>query len=125
MHEEDVYSHITGDEACKASALTRQEIDEFMATVTPGGYDPKSDLLNMTQPAYWYYGENDTSHPIRQVKQNLEDIRTTYGKNWQIEMFDNANHEFLLNASPCVSEGQLADTFTPLSEWLLNTLEQL
>ena len=125
IFEEDVYSHITGDEACERSDLSETEIDDLMANITPGGYNPYEDLTTMTQPAYWYYGEDDTSHPVRQVKRNLTEIQQTYGKNWQIQIFENANHEFLLNSGPCVARGKLADTFTPLSEWLLATLEQL
>lgn len=124
-NHEDIYSHLTGDDNCKASDLSISEIDATMAEVESGGYDPEADLILMQQPAYWYYGENDTSHPIRQAVANLEEFQQVYNKDWQVTLHDNVNHEFVVDGGPCVSEGNVLNTFDPLIIWLEKVLEEL
>ena len=125
MDEEALYSNITGDEECKLSGLSVTEIDDIMAQAVPGGYDPYDDLVMMSKPAYWYYGELDTSNPYRQSIKVLEDIQQNYQKDWQIDLHPNANHEFYIGGGPCEapSDGEYADTFTPVKQWLTKILE--
>jgi pimeloyl-ACP methyl ester carboxylesterase len=123
--EEALYSLITGDEKCEASNLSHNEIDNIMADVSSGGYDPQNDLILMDQPAYWYYGENDTSHPIRQAIANLQELKQAYGKDWEIKLHPSVNHEFIIDGGPCDSEGEVLNTFDSQLNWLEQVLDKL
>lgn len=123
--EEALYSFITGDEQCVASNLSHSEIDNIMSDVSSGGYEPQNDLILMEQPAYWYYGEKDTSHPVRQAIANLQELKQVYGKNWEIKLHTNANHEFIIDGGPCDSEGEVLNTFDSQWNWLEQVLDNL
>ena len=116
--EEGLYSEITGDEDCKRSDLTDEEIDALMAQAEPSGYDPRQALEVMTQPAYWFYGGLDTSNPYRQSITVLNEIKDRLGKDWHIDFYPEGNHEFIRNGAPCQSDGEWINTVDALAEWL-------
>lgn len=116
--EEKVYSRLTGDSDCKPSGLTREEIDTSMAVVLPAGYDPRVDLAKMNQPAIWFYGGLDTSIPVRQSIEVLEEIKVAGAKNWKVVLQPDANHFMVLNGGPCQGAGERADHSAVFEDWL-------
>ncbi len=64
-YEEEEYSRLTGDSVCVASGLSNNKIDEIMTTITPAGYDPRADLVRMSQPnlVLWWSGHINSCTP--------------------------------------------------------------
>ena len=120
--EEGLYSVLTGDEECKRSDLTDQEIDDLMAQAVPSKYDPREALAIMPQPAYWFYGGLDTSNPYRQSITVLNDLIENLDKDWFIELYPDGNHEFVRNGAPCQSDGEFINTIDGIAAWLAPVL---
>lgn len=116
-YEEEEYSRLTGDSDCLASGRSINEIDELMAKLAPGGYDPRPDLAAMSQPGIWFYGGLDTSIPVRQSISVLEELRTAGAKDWEIVLQPNANHFMVLNGGLCQSVGTRVSNLQTFESW--------
>jgi len=116
--EERLYSELTGDEDCERSSLTDRQIDELMAQAIPSDYDPREALAIMPQPGYWYYGGLDTSNPYRQSIAVLDALKDNLDKDWTIQLYPDANHQFIRNGTPCQSSGEFINTQDGIAAWL-------
>lgn len=123
LGEEDAYSNFTGDDDCRPSGRSDEELDALMAQVTPSGYDPRADIAAMSQPGFWFYGGLDTSIPWRQSIQVLQDIRAQTGNDITITLFPDANHNMVLHGGMCDGDGPYQNIVDPIMNWLLPQLE--
>ncbi len=122
LGEEDAYSNLTGDDDCRPTNRSDQELDRLMADISPSGYDPRPDLALMTQQGFWFYGALDTSIPWRQSIAVLEETKLAYGKDFEIVLFPNANHNMVLDGAMCESDGPMQNIVDPIMDWLLPRL---
>ncbi len=119
LGEESLYSQLVGgQDECTPTGISQNEIDAELAAAGPSGFDPRQDLTMYTVPGYWFYGENDLSVPVKQSVEVLEMTRDTYGVDFTIRTYPNANHSLIIDGAICQESGQSVDFFTPIFEWL-------
>ena len=69
-------------------------------------------------PGYWFYGENDLSVPVKQSTEVLAMTRDTYGTDFTIQTYPNANHSLITNGAICQETGASVEFFPPIFAWL-------
>jgi len=121
LGEELLYSQLTGDAVCVPTGASEEEIDQQLDMAGPSRFDPRPYLESLTQPVLWQYCENDTSIPVTRSIRILDEIRTAYGSQFQVQLFPNCNHTFVKNGGMCQLDGIRIDWQTPLLQWLRET----
>ncbi len=122
LGEEELYSVLTGDEACVPSGLSEQEIDRRLEEAGPSGFDPVPYLERAQAPGLWLYGGRDTSVPVTRSIANLQQIRDGLQKDLTISVFPNANHELVDGGAMCESDGPRPGVMEAIFGWLLPRL---
>lgn len=119
LGEESLYSELVGGpDECTPTGISQDEIDAQLAAAGPSGFDPRQDLMMYTIPGYWFYGENDLSVPVEQSIEVLEMTRDTYGTDFTIKSYPDANHSLIVGGSICQESGPSVDYFTDIFRWL-------
>ncbi len=103
----DHYDRIAED---TATGRIAEELASFEGV---HGYDPVPTLESLDVPALWIYGARDLSNPTANDVQILERIRTELGKDFTIEVFENANHGLT-----DVDTGRPVDAQSVVNRWL-------
>ena len=118
LGEEPLYSRLVGGpDECSPTGISQEEIDAALAAAGPSGFDPRQDLQMYVIPGYWFYGENDLSVPVKQSIEVLEMTRDTYGTDFTIQTYPNANHSLIVNGAICQETGPSVDFFPPIFTW--------
>jgi len=117
LSEELLYSQLTGDNECKPSGLSAEEIERRLEAATPSGFDPSPYLERADAPGLWIYGSLDTSIPVNRSIANLRRIAGDLGKDFTIVELP-VNHEWIVNGAMCQSSGPTIDP-NVLYDWLL------
>ncbi len=116
LGEEDYFSRLSGDDPFWRwiyRDLTLEEISRRLAEEEPSLYDPLPDLIRLTVPGLWLYGELDRSQPTRESVEILDELIETYDKNFSYKVFKGADHSLRI-------DGELADgVFELVEEWLV------
>lgn len=118
LGEEELYSSLVGENDCKPTGISLEEIAAQLAAAGPSRFDPRSDLEMYTIPGYWFYGGIDLSVPVPQSVNVLEDIRTTFGKDFTIQLYPNANHSMIIGGGICQNTGPSINYFPAIFAWL-------
>ncbi len=119
LGEEELYSVLTGDDACVPSGLSEQEIDRRLEEAGPSGFDPLPYLERAEAPGLWLYGGRDTSVPVTRSIANLQRMRDSLQKDFTISVFPNANHELVDGGAMCESDGPRPGVMEAVFAWLL------
>ncbi|MBI4502279.1 MAG: prolyl oligopeptidase family serine peptidase [Gemmatimonadetes bacterium] len=119
LGEEELYSVLTGDNACAPSGLSEAEIKRRLDEAGPSGFDPVPYLERVATPGLWLYGGRDTSVPVSRSVATLERIRDGLQKDFTITVFPNANHELVDGGTMCESEGPRPGVMEAIFGWLL------
>jgi uncharacterized protein len=119
LGEEELFSQLTGDNNCKPTGLSEQEIEDRLQAAGPSGFDPIPYLERMTSPGLWLYGGKDTSIPVNRSIANLERIRTTLKKDFTIIVFPDANHGLVIGGAICQDDGPRPGVSEAMFKWLL------
>lgn len=124
LGEELLYSELSGEDDCERSDLSDEEIEQLLDEAGPSEFDPKPYLEKMTTPGFWMYGGNDISLPVKRSVKILEKIKDDLNKDWDIKIFPNINHVFIIGGGPCEYEGVTYNWVTPAFNWLLLKLNE-
>ena len=116
LGEEGYFSRLSGDDPFWRwiyRDLSLEEISRRLAEEEPSLYDPRPDLIRLTVPGLWLYGELDRSQPTRESVEILDELIETYDKNFSYKVFKGADHGLRI-------DGKLADgVFELIEQWML------
>ena len=123
LGEESLYSRLVGgSDECSPTGISQEEVDAELAAAGSSGFDPRQDLQMYVVPGYWFYGEDDLSVPVKQSIEVLEMTRDTYGTDFTVQTYPNANHSLIINGAICQETGPSVDFFPPIFGWLYDTV---
>jgi hypothetical protein len=111
LGEEELYSRLTGDDACRPTGIPMQEVNRRVAEEHPSLFDPRPYLDKLSIPVLWLYGALDKSQPVEKDVRVLEQLKTD-GKDFTISVFPRANHVLLMTSTGNCWEGR-GSVFVP------------
>ena len=91
LGEEDLYSKLTGDDACKPTGIPMAEVNRRVSAAPPSRFDPRPYLERLEIPVLWLYGALDKSQPVRKDVRVLDDLKRE-GTDFTTEVFPRADH---------------------------------
>lgn len=93
--------------------LSEEEIAANLASFEgTEGFDPRPLLEELEIPVLWLYGGRDQSNPTANDVAIIEEIIAERGSDFTVEVFPNANHEFL-----DADTGAFVSTFPTIFDW--------
>ncbi len=114
--QEQLYSHLTGEEGGASSNLPMRTILDQVRNAGPSGFQPLPFLRAMPGSSLWLYGARDRSQPSQLDAEILTRLRAT-GSDVSVRMFRDADHG-LLDVSPTDPTAMRA-----LVDWVRATVE--
>jgi hypothetical protein len=118
LGEELLYSELTGDDECRPSGLSPEEIELRLDAEGPSGFDPRPDLEAMLAPGLWIYGGRDTSVPVARSVGILEEIADRLGKDFASTVLPRLNHNWILDGEMCQGTGAGGVDGALILDWL-------
>lgn len=118
LEEELLFSELTGENDCRESGLSPEEIESRLDAAGPGGFDPAPWLEAMTVPGLWIYGGLDRSVPVDRSVRNLEAIRDSLGKDFTTVVIPDLNHSWIRDGGICQEEGEGGIDGGIILDWL-------
>jgi pimeloyl-ACP methyl ester carboxylesterase len=91
--QEQLYSHLTGEEGDDPSDLPESAILQQVRDAGPSGFDPTAAIRQLDCSALWLYGGQDRSQPTAEDVQELDRLRV--GHDFRSIVFPNADHGLL------------------------------
>ena len=114
--QEQLYSHLTGEEGDQPSDLAESAILRQVRDAGPSGFDPTAAIRQLDCPALWLYGGQDRSQPTAEDVQALARLRV--GHDFRSIVFPNAGHG-LLDVPP--SDPRALPVFVQWIQHVVNT----
>jgi pimeloyl-ACP methyl ester carboxylesterase len=93
--EENLYSHLTGEEGGRPSGLSKREIARRLDQAGPSGFDQRPFLKQMTIPGLWLYGGADLSQPTDASVAVLDELKQRDGKDFTVVVYPGEGHGLL------------------------------
>ncbi len=120
LGEELLYSALTGENDCRPSGLSMEEIDRQLKEEGPSLFDPLPYLLRMQNPGLWIFGEVDLSVPVRQSIAILDTLINNENKPFTHITIPNANHGWIIDGGICPSgeNEQEVDMLPQIFQWI-------
>jgi uncharacterized protein len=110
--ENDLYQDLAG-EGEHPQQLSDEEIDAQVLARGPGGVDPMPWIRKLRIPALWLYGALDKHIPPRLSVRRLEPVGREAGRDFEIQVYPNANHALVETKTGLTSEMLRSDHFAP------------
>jgi uncharacterized protein len=114
--QEQLYSHLTGEEGEEPSGLPMHEITDRVRQAGPSGFQPLPFLRHMAAPSLWLYAGRDRSQPTALDVKILNQLRAG-GQDCSARVFPHAEHG-LLDVPPTDPAALPA-----LIEWIRDTID--
>ena len=115
--EENYYSSLAGDNGETEAIADQATIDSLVAGEAPSGFDPRPLLARLDIPAFWLFGETDSSIPTAKSEVVLDSLIAA-GKPYRYRTFEGADHGGFVMGWP----GELAPGFMDtLTAWTRET----
>lgn len=92
IHEENLYSNLTGQTQGRPSGRSVAEIRRAMAEAEPLGLDASAFIPELTMPGLWIYGALDQSVPWREGIEDLDRIKAEWNRDFTWRVFADGNH---------------------------------
>jgi hypothetical protein len=118
LGEELLFSRLSGEDRCEASALSPDEIDQALTAAGPSGFEPRPYLERMSRPGLWIYGGRDLSIPVDRSVRRLAEIREMFGRDFTVVVVPELNHAWIPNGSICQTSGPDWDDGQVIVPWL-------
>jgi dienelactone hydrolase len=121
--QEGIFSAFTNDGA-GTTIKTEEEIAEAVLAAAGRGFDPIPYIVQLETPGLWLFGAKDTSVPIPQSVDNLQEIIDTEDKtNFSYTVFPNGDHGLLESENGSTSFWPYVERAAPgyfdiMLEWL-------
>lgn len=122
LGEELLYSGLSGEDQCRATGVSADEIERALDVAGSSGFEPRPYLERMSRPALWIYGGLDLSIPVNRSVQRLNSIRDAAGRDFTIVVVPELNHSWILNGSICQTQGTDWDDGQVIVPWLRSHL---
>ena len=122
LGEELLYSRLSGEDQCRATGTSADEIDRALDAAGPSGFEPRPYLERMPRPTLWIYGGLDLSIPVHRSVQRLTAVRDAGGRDFTIVVVPDLNHNWIPNGSICQTQGPDWDDGQVIVPWLRSHL---
>lgn len=118
LGEELLYSELSGDDQCRRSPVSDEELERRLDQAGPSGFDPSPYVERMRRPAIWIYGGLDTSIPVQRSVRNLEAIQKRLNRDFTVVLKQGVNHVFIVGGGPCTWSGEAWSDGWAILPWL-------
>lgn len=114
-NEEHEFSQITNKNSNFFEKHTDIEINNIVMGLGKAGFDPAPYIESIDVKGLWVFGGKDLSIPVASSINNLNTIKTVYRKQFDIKVFQDANHNLKL---PGISDYPSPVINKYLIEWI-------